>query len=140
MLLDFGASREYSKSFMDTYVKIIGAAAENDRDTVLTLSRKLGFLTGYESHVMEEAHVDAVMILGEMFQYEGEFNFAGQKTTHRIQNLVPLMIEHRLCPPPEEIYSLHRKLSGIFLFCSKLKVSINCRELFLEKYRNYQFG
>lgn len=139
LLLDFGASREYPKSFMDTYVRIIKAASEDDRETVLQLSRKIGFFTGYESQVMEKAHVDAVMILGEMFQYDGEFNFANQNTTQRIQNLVPTMLAHRLCPPPEEIYSLHRKISGVFLLCSKLKVAINCKDLFLEKYNQYKF-
>lgn len=88
---------------------------------------------------MEEAHVDATMILGEIFRCKGEFDFAKQETTKQIQNLVPTMLAHRLCPPPEEIYSLHRKLSGVFLLCSKLKVAINCRDIFLEKYHNYKF-
>lgn len=38
----------------------------------------MGFLTGYESKQMEEAHVDAVMILGEMFRCRGEFDFGRQ--------------------------------------------------------------
>lgn len=51
ILLDFGASREYSKEFLDDYVRIIKAAAEGDRATVLAASREIGFLTGYESKV-----------------------------------------------------------------------------------------
>lgn len=66
---------------------------------------------------MEDAHVDAVMILGDVFRHPGEFNFAVQDTTSKITHLVPTMMEHRLCPPPEEVYSLHRKLSGVFLSC-----------------------
>lgn len=56
-----------------------------------------------------------------------------------MQSLVPTILDHRLCPPPEEIYSLHRKLSGIFLLCAKLQVKINCHDMFREIYVNYQF-
>lgn len=111
ILLDFGASRDYSKTFMDIYVKIMKSAADGDREGVLEHSKDLGFFTGYESKIMEEAHVDATMHLGEIYRQE-EFDFANQQTTKEIQELVPTMLAHRLCPPPEEIYSLHRKLSG----------------------------
>jgi aarF domain-containing kinase len=52
MLLDFGASRPYSKAFTDMYIEIIRGAADNDRARVLQVSRDIGFLTGYESKVM----------------------------------------------------------------------------------------
>uniref|UniRef100_A0A1B6KC95 ABC1 atypical kinase-like domain-containing protein n=1 Tax=Graphocephala atropunctata TaxID=36148 RepID=A0A1B6KC95_9HEMI len=140
VLLDFGASRAYDKFFMDQYIQVIKAAADGNKDKVLEISRQMGFLTGYESKIMEEAHSNAVLILGEVFlQEKGEFDFGAQDTTKRIQQLVPTIITHRLCPPPEEIYSLHRKLSGVFLLCSKLKVKMNCRDMFLEVYENYKF-
>ncbi|KAJ8977778.1 hypothetical protein NQ317_001689 [Molorchus minor] len=137
LLLDFGASREYSKEFMDKYVTILKAACDSDRKTVLEASRELGFLTGYESKIMEDAHVDAVMILGEVFSDGGQYDFGHQDMTVRIQNLAQIMIAHRLCPPPEEVYSLHRKLSGVFLLCTKLKVALACRELFIKLYDEY---
>ncbi|XP_075233856.1 ubiquinone biosynthesis protein COQ8, mitochondrial isoform X2 [Lycorma delicatula] len=139
ILLDFGASRAYTKEFINQYIKVIKGAADGDRDKVLEVSKKMGFLTGYESKVMEEAHVDTVMILGEVFrETTGEFDFGSQDTTRRVQRLVPTILTHRLCPPPEEIYSLHRKLSGVFLLCSKLKVKMNCRQMFLNVYDNYK--
>ncbi|KOB76396.1 Uncharacterized protein OBRU01_05825, partial [Operophtera brumata] len=115
ILLDFGATREYSKEFMDQYIEIIKAAS-----------------------IMEETHVDTVMIMGEVFTQDGEFDFGTQKTTRRIQALVPTILTHRLCPPPEEIYSLHRKLSGVFLLCSKMKIKMNCRDMFNEIYDQYK--
>lgn len=90
--------------------------------------------------IMEETHVDTVMIMGEVFTSDGdgEFDFGAQKTTRRIQALVPTILTHRLCPPPEEIYSLHRKLSGVFLLCSKMKIKMNCRDMFNEIYEQYK--
>ena len=51
MLLDFGASRAYSRKFTDVYIQIIKAAAEGNRQGVAECSRTLGFLTGYETKV-----------------------------------------------------------------------------------------
>ena len=52
MLLDFGASREFPKSFVDKYIRIIEGAAEGDGKKVLEYSREVGFLVGYESKVI----------------------------------------------------------------------------------------
>lgn len=139
VLLDFGACREYSKEFVDKYMRIIKAAADQDKDGVIKFSKDIGFLTGYESKEMENAHIDAVMILGEAFAYSGNFNFGLQLTTKRIHGLLPVMLKHWLSPPPEETYSLHRKLSGVFLLCTKLHASVNCKVLFDEIYENYIF-
>ncbi|XP_018418087.1 PREDICTED: aarF domain-containing protein kinase 4 [Nanorana parkeri] len=137
MLLDFGASREFGENFTDDYIEVVKAAAEGDRARVLHKSRDLKFLTGYESKVFEEAHVDTVMILGEAFASEEPFNFGTQNTTKRIYDLIPVMLKHRLTPPPEETYSLHRKMAGSFLICAKLNAIIPCKELFDGVYREY---
>ncbi|XP_022217084.2 atypical kinase COQ8B, mitochondrial [Drosophila obscura] len=140
MLIDFGSTRFYKHEFIRNYRQVIISAAQNNRQGVLEMSRQMGFLTGYETKQMEQAHVDAVMILGEIFRYDGDFDFGKQNTTERLAALVPTMVAHRLCPPPEEIYSIHRKLSGIFLLCARLNVRMNClpfyREIILGKFKD----
>lgn len=140
MLIDFGSTRFYTKEFIDNYIKVTMAAAKRDRGEVLRVSEEMGFLTGFETDAMKNAHVDAVMILGEVFSCEGEFDFGVQDNTSRIVELVPTMVSHRLCPPPDEIYSIHRKLSGAFLLCSRLKIKLNCRDLFHKITSEYKFG
>eukprot|EP00123_Amoebidium_parasiticum_P015237 comp22848_c1_seq1/m.36011 comp22848_c1_seq1/g.36011 ORF comp22848_c1_seq1/g.36011 comp22848_c1_seq1/m.36011 type:complete len:664 (-) comp22848_c1_seq1:949-2940(-) len=138
-LLDFGASRDYPKSFVDSYIRVIKAAADRDKDTIIEASRELGFLTGYESQMMLDAHAEAVLILGEPFNMDGPFDFSKQHVTQRIHKLIPVMLKHRLKPPPQETYSLHRKLSGAFLLCAKLGANIPCKRLFFDVYDKYDW-
>ncbi|EYB92669.1 hypothetical protein Y032_0191g1308 [Ancylostoma ceylanicum] len=140
VLLDFGASRSYSKKFVDRYMKIIKAASDADTKKIIEHSREIGFLTGYETEIMEKAHAESVLIMGETLASSRPFDFSRQSVTKRIQHLLPIMLEHRLTSPPEEIYSLHRKLSGSYLLATKLKAVVSCGGLFNEIYENYKFG
>ena len=48
-LIDFGAARAYSKEFVDGYMKLVWAAANEDKQTILEVSQDLGFITGDET-------------------------------------------------------------------------------------------
>ncbi|KAF2457253.1 ubiquinone biosynthesis protein coq-8 [Lineolata rhizophorae] len=131
-LLDFGASREYSDDFIDRYICVLEAASRGDRKTVRDISLELGYLTGHESTMMLDAHVDSVLTLAEPFCVGAPevYDFRDQTITDRVRGLIPTMIKERLAPPPEETYSLHRKLSGAFLLCANLGSRVRCKELF----------
>eukprot|EP01114_Cavostelium_apophysatum_P011966 TRINITY_DN26564_c0_g1_i1.p1 TRINITY_DN26564_c0_g1~~TRINITY_DN26564_c0_g1_i1.p1 ORF type:complete len:599 (-),score=100.77 TRINITY_DN26564_c0_g1_i1:9-1805(-) len=137
ILLDFGACREFDRSFTDEYIRIVSGAAKKDSQTVLEASRKLGFLTGEESKIMNDAHVEAVMVVGEPFSRDGLYDFQAQNMTARIHALIPIMVKHRLTPPPIESYSLHRKLAGAFLICTRLGAVINSKKLFEDIHSRY---
>jgi len=87
---------------------------------------------------MQQAHVDAVMILGEAFAHNEVFDFGQQSTASRIHQLIPVMMKHRLTPPPEETYSLHRKMAGCFLLCAKLRAQVNCKPMFDDVWERYR--
>lgn len=131
-LLDFGASREYPDEFISTYSRLLAAASRSDKETVIKLSLELGYLTGHESKAMINAHVSSVLTLAEPFLDSSPeiYDFRDQTITERVKSLIPVMLRERLSPPPEETYSLHRKLSGAFLLCARLGSRVPCRELF----------
>ncbi|PYH88541.1 molecular chaperone [Aspergillus ellipticus CBS 707.79] len=141
-LLDFGASREYPAHFITKYVHTLIAAAQNDRPRCAALSRDLGYLTGHESQAMVDAHVSSVITIAEPFMASSPdvYDFSNQTITDRVRDLIPVMIRERLTPPPEETYSLHRKLSGAFLLCARLGSRVPCKELFADAVRKAEMA
>ncbi|XP_034691988.1 protein ABC transporter 1, mitochondrial [Vitis riparia] len=139
-LIDFGAARDYPKRFVDDYLRMVYACANGDRDAVIEMSQRLGFLSGMESEIMIDVHVQAGFVVGLPFSKPGGYDFRSSNITQSITNLGATMLRHRLRPPPDEVYSLHRKLSGAFLACIKLGAVVPCRELLLQVYEQYQFG
>ena len=53
---------------------------------------------------MNNAHIDAVMILGEALRGEQAFDFGAHDVTKRILSLLPVMLDGRKSPPPKEVY------------------------------------
>uniref|UniRef100_V5EUY1 ABC1 atypical kinase-like domain-containing protein n=2 Tax=Kalmanozyma brasiliensis (strain GHG001) TaxID=1365824 RepID=V5EUY1_KALBG len=141
-LIDFGATREYSKTFMDNWLSMLQAAIAGDYDNCIIWSRKVGYLTGDESEGMERAHVESMIALGEPFRPDAPdpYPFEHQTITDRVKAQIPLMLRERLTPPPQETYSLNRKLSGAFLLCARLKAHVSCRSLFEAIEKDYRFG
>lgn len=162
-LIDFGACSQYSDNFLVEYLNVIASAARKDEQGIYDASRKylllwksphspwrLGFFTGQESEQMKKAHINAVLILGEPFHSQEPFDFSQQNITKRIHQLIPTMLKYRLTPPPQETvshyiindwlmiqYALHRKLSGTFLICAKLKAVIPLHDLFWQLHDNF---
>jgi aarF domain-containing kinase len=99
----------------------------------------MGFLTGKESHVMMEAHRQSAYTVGEPFASDDVYHFGASGITHRISEHGSVFLHHRLTPPPEEVYTLHRKLAGTFNLCIKLGASIQCRDLLVDILKKHTF-
>ena len=147
--IDFGACREFAPEFVGPYRDMVVACAVGDGPAVLARSTELGFLTGDEAPVMVDAHLAAAMAVGRPFGADGGpgrgglFDFstggsggggsAAATLTADVRAAGSTMLSHRLVPPPEEAYSLHRRLSGAFLACIKLGARVPARELLAQQ-------
>lgn len=141
-LIDFGAARDYNKEFVLNYLKIVYYATVVDKEKVIDFSKDLGFLTGFESEIMLNAHANSVFAIAEPFSKlamnEKYFDFGNQSVTKRIYSELPVMLKHRLTSPPTEIYSLHRRLSGAYLMCIKLKSKVRSYDLFHKIVKEFE--
>ena len=59
--------------------------------------------------------------------------------TLRIASDVATMIKHRLTPPREEIYTLHRRFNGCFQLAARVGATISAREILLDVYDKQQW-
>ncbi|GAA5937913.1 hypothetical protein JCM1841_003874 [Sporobolomyces salmonicolor] len=133
-LIDFGASRPYNEHFIATYGRLLSCAIAEDRDGSIRYSQELGYLTGEEDEKMLDAHLASLFALAMPFRGSAPspfpFGTLGPTITATVRAQIPVMLQHRLSPPPEETYSLNRKLSGAFLLCERLSSRVESRSLY----------
>ncbi|EME31783.1 ABC1 transporter, partial [Galdieria sulphuraria] len=92
-LLDFGASREYPKEFVDLYLKMVWACSEKDKEGVIEYSKRLGFLTGDESKSMLDAHCSAAFVVGEPFSAGSLYDFKNSDIARRVAEFGRTMLQ-----------------------------------------------
>jgi len=138
-LIDFGATREYSKDFVDGHLRMVWSSSNQDREELLDQSHRMKFLTGQENEAMVEAHVESGFTMGEPFRTHDEFDFRGSKITSRMSQHMSVFLQHRLTAPPTEVYTLHRKIAGAYLLCIKLGAKVACRDILQSIVEKHDF-
>lgn len=83
--------------------------------------------------------MEAVTILGEPFSSTKPYDFGALGNIKRIHHIIPVLLNHRLTPPPEESYSVQRKWAGAYLLCARLGAVLDCKPIFDQIYNQYKF-
>jgi aarF domain-containing kinase len=95
-LIDFGATREYDKEFVDGYLRIVWANANQDEETLMEQSRRMHFLTGEENEEMLNAHKWSGFTVGEPFWKNEPFDFEASQISTRMSEHTSVFLKHRL--------------------------------------------
>ncbi len=130
-VLDFGATRTYSKDFIQQYITLLETAAEKDWKKLKELSIHFGLMDARESELAFVAFQEMLSVAIKPFFHKKEtanlnFNFADRN--HEIQSQIAakaLAKELVYSPPPYSLVFLHRKLSGVYSVLKALQTQMD---------------
>jgi predicted unusual protein kinase regulating ubiquinone biosynthesis (AarF/ABC1/UbiB family) len=143
VLLDFGAVRKLSKSFLSAYLEMVKAAHAQDPDRLIEAGIRLGYLNEDDGESLQRVFAELCLLITEpfcppptpgapahFFDSNGGYHWELSDLPQRVAKKGgQLALEARLRNPPREIVFLDRKLGGIFIFLSVLRVRFNARDL-----------
>jgi aarF domain-containing kinase len=133
VLLDFGATREYSREFIRQYIKLLEATAVGDRGILRDQAIAFGLIDKRESPAAFEAlHQVLSVAVRPFFSDDGKllehspFDFSNEDHSRRSQDTAKaLAAELKYSPPPHGLVFLHRKLGGVYAILKSLGVAID---------------
>ncbi|APZ42845.1 ABC1 kinase family protein [Acidihalobacter ferrooxydans] len=130
-LLDFGATRLYAPDRRDALRALLLAAIDGSDAAVARTAVQVGYLADEDSAHYRDAFVRLLRLAAEPARAAEPFAFSGSDLPQRMREvLVQLRVRdkfHRI--PPTDVLYLHRKISGLYLLLSRLKVRLPVGEI-----------
>ncbi len=136
VLLDFGATRQFSPTIAEGYQQLISAAQDNNLARMTEAARQIGFFQANILPAQQDTVVKLFMQACEPFCHQGAFDFAQSDMLARIkdQGMALSFEQNYWHSPPADALFFHRKLGGLYLLAAKLNARVNIQALF-EPYR-----
>ncbi len=137
VLLDFGATREFSGAFVEHFRAISRAVIAGNRARIRQGAIEIGYLAPEDSRERADAVVQVVQLVCEPLRHRGPYDFAASDLPSRVRSLgFDLAFRKGLlrAPPPETLF-LHRKLVGSFLLLARIGARVNAHALVLPLLR-----
>lgn len=143
VLMDFGATRDFSSVFIEAYRDIIGGAQANDRGRLLGGAEEIGLMRAQFGESVHDAFVTVCRLIIEPFAEHppaewvngaGHYCWGATDLPRRVSGAVARAAMSRYFRvPPREIVFLHRRLAGVFILLATLRAELGARSL-LQKY------
>ncbi|RBP53354.1 ABC1 kinase family protein [Arenicella xantha] len=135
VLLDFGATRSFSKKFTIDYKRLLRAVVSHDEDAILKAADRLGYQASSAPIEYQRFLIALFSVALEPLAHQGLYDFATARLSERLSELTDEVYGFKEFwqTPPTDILYLHRKLGGVFMLATRLKARVNAHAL-LEPY------
>ena len=126
-LLDFGASREFSKRFAVDYKRLMRAVTTQDSDKIISAADRLGYKASEASEEYQEFLVAIFNIALAPFAKDRVFDFKEERLSDKLAELGQdgYSFKEFWQTPPSDILYLHRKLGGMYMLATRLEARVN---------------
>jgi predicted unusual protein kinase regulating ubiquinone biosynthesis (AarF/ABC1/UbiB family) len=122
VLLDFGATQQFSRAFSDRFRRITRAIVAGDRRGIEREARRIGYIAQDAEPDVVSAALDVIELVCEPLRTEGAYDYGASDLPRRARELgIDLAFKRGLLRmPPSDTMFLHRKLAGVFLLLARL--------------------
>jgi aarF domain-containing kinase len=127
VLLDFGATVTYDKTFIETYRNLLRAVGTFDDEKIIQSSIDFNLIDARESKTAKDNYIEFMKTALEPFLPNKQpFKFSDPDYTQRSIAVGRKFTSGlKYSAPPKHIIFLHRKLGGIFNLMRKMEVQMN---------------
>ena len=132
VLLDFGATRAYTRTFINRYVDLLQCADSGDKRKLRAAAIDFGLIDARESDEAFDALINVIQIAVRPFEINPSkmqnafFDFSNVDHLRNSQDASRNLIRSlRYSPPPRDLIFLHRKLAGVYAMLKSLDVKLN---------------
>ena len=132
VLLDFGSTAYFSKSFTERYARISRALIDGDEGATRRYAQEIGYLRPADSEQHAARVMKVIRLACEPICHRGIYDFGASDLIARARDagIEMLFNSHGefKAPPPETVF-LHRKLVGSFLACARIQARVRVQDL-----------
>ncbi len=126
VLLDFGATKEYSPQLIADYQNFLKSVETFQAQTVIQEAIRFGLIDPRESAETQGVFLELIFLAAQPIKNPGLFQFSDKEFLVKAQDIGRRFTAGlKYSAPPHKIMFLHRKLGGLYSFLKKLDVAID---------------
>src|SRR5512147_447515 len=131
VLLDFGATQQFSRAYTESYRRITRAIVAGDRPATEREARRIGYIAADASQDVVDAAMEVLELVCEPLRSGGVYDYGASDLPRRARELgVDLAFKRGLLRmPPSHTMFLHRKLVGVYLLLARLGARVPTGQL-----------